>query len=170
MSDLVKLTKKEKMEQLNKQLKDLETEADEPQEPKEKVIEKEIDSPMDTQGKTREEEPIKLEKPKRPRSQAQIKQFEKVYQRKMEEAGKRKVKRAEGEKEAKELLEKQLIEKAIKLKKKQISRMKVIEDLSDEEVQPVKEVKIKTIMNKPAPIVIKKIDPYEAFKLKYKII
>ena len=162
MSDLVKLSKKEKMEQLNKQLKDLETEADEPQEIKEKVIEKEIeDDPKD----------LKLEKPKRPRSQAQIKQFEKVYQRKMEEAGKRKVKRAEGEKEAKELLEKQLIEKAIKLKKKQISRMKVIEDLSDdEEVQPVKEVKIKTIMNKPTPIVIKKIDPYEAFKLKYKII
>jgi hypothetical protein len=161
MSDLVKLSKKEKMEQLNKQLKDLETEADEPQEIKDKVIEKEIVA----------EEPIKLEKPKRPRSQAQIKQFEKVYQRKMEEAGKRKVKRAEGEKEAKELLEKQLIEKAIKLKKKQISRMKVIEDLSDdEEVQPVKEVKIKPTMNKPAPIIIKKIDPYEAFKLKFKII
>ena len=159
MSDLVKLTKKEKMEQLNKQLKDLETEADETPEPKEKVIEKEIE----------EEEPIKLEKPKRPRSQAQIKQFEKVYQRKMEEAGKRKVERAEGEKEAKELLEKQLIEKAIKLKKKQISRMKVIEDLSDDE-EPVKEVKIKPTMNRPAPTVIKKVDPYEAFKLKYKII
>ncbi len=161
MSDLVKLTKKEKMEQLNKQLKDLETEAEETPDPKDKVIEKEIE----------EEEPIKLEKPKRPRSQAQIKQFEKVYQRKMEEAGKRKVKRAESEKEAKEQLEKQLIEKAIKLKKKQISRMKVIEDLSDdEEVQPVKEVKIKPIMNKPATIIIKKIDPYEAFKLKFKII
>ena len=159
MSDLVKLTKKEKMEQLNKQLKDLETEADEPQEIKEKVIEKEIeDDPKD----------LKLEKPKRPRSQAQIKQFEKVYQRKMEEAGKRKVKRAEGEKEAKELLEKQLIEKAIKLKKKQISRMKVIEDLSDDE-KPVKE-KTKPIMNKPVPIIIKKVDPYEAFKLKFKII
>ncbi len=163
MSDLVKLSKKEKMEQLNKQLKDLETEAEDLQEPKEKVIEKEKE--------IEEEEPIKLEKPKRPRSQAQIKQFEKVYQRKMEEAGKRKVKRAESEKEAKEQLEKQLIEKAIKLKKKQISRMKVIEDLSDdEEVQPVKEVKIKPIMNKPAPIIIKKIDPYEAFKLKFKII
>ena len=158
MSDLVKLTKKEKMEQLNKQLKDLETEADETPEPKEKVIEKEIE----------EEEPIKLEKPKRPRSQAQIKQFEKVYQRKMEEAGKRKVKRAEGEKEAKEQLEKQLIQNAIKLKKKQISRMKVIEDLSDDE-EPVKE-KTKPIMNKPAPIIIKKVDPYEAFKLKFKII
>ena len=158
MSDPVKLTKKEKMEQLNKQLKDLETEADETPEPKEKVIEKGIEK----------EEPIKLEKPKRPRSQAQIKQFEKVYQRKMEEAGKRKVKRAEGEKEAKELLEKQLIEKAIKLKKKQISRMKVIEDLSDDE-EPVKE-KTKPIMNKPVPIIIKKVDPYEAFKLKFKII
>jgi hypothetical protein len=159
MSDLVKLSKKEKMEQLNKQLKDLETEADEPQEIKEKVIEKEI-----------EEDPkdLKLEKPKRPRSQAQIKQFEKVYQRKMEEAGKRKVKREEGEKEAKEQLEKQLIEKAIKLKKKQISRMKVIEDLSDDE-EPAKE-KTKPIMNKPTPIIIKKVDPYEAFKLKFKII
>ena len=140
MSDLVKLSKKEKMEQLNKQLKDLETEAEETPEPKEKVIEKEIVAAGIYAQRAIAEEPIKLEKPKRPRSQAQIKQFEKVYQRKMEEAGKRKVKRAEGEKEAKELLEKQLIEKAIKLKKKQISRMKVIEDLSDdEEVQPVKE-------------------------------
>ena len=86
----------------------------------------------------------------------------------MEEAGKRKVKRAEGEIEAKEQLEKQLIEKAIKLKKKQISRMKVIEDLSDDE-EPVKE-KTKPIMNKPVPIIIKKVDSYEAFKLKFKII
>lgn len=169
MSELVKLSKKEKIEQLNKQLKDLETETDEPQEIKEKVIEKEIVTAED----------FKLEKPKRPRSQAQIKQFEKVYQRKMEEAGKRKVKRAEDEKKAKELLEKQLIEKAIKLKKKQISRMKVIDDLSDdEEVQPASASLEKTkpsasLVNKPSaslPIVIKKVDPYEAFKLKFKII
>ena len=101
-----------------------------------------------------------------------------------EEAGKRKVKRAEGEKEAKELLEKQLIEKAIKLKKKQISRMKVIEDLSDDEEpcqtkfdklhseyqnEPAKE-KTKPIINKPQPLLIKKVDPYEAFRLKFKII
>jgi hypothetical protein len=162
MSDLVKQSKKEKMEQLNKQLKDLESEADETPEPKEKVIEKKIE----------EEEPIKLEKPKRPRSQAQIKQFEKVYQRKMEEANKRKVKRAQEEKEEKEQLEKKLIEKAIKLKKKQINRIKVIEELSEDE-EVVKESPVKPIMNKPAPVInkpIKQVDPYEAFRLKFKII
>ena len=47
--------------------------------------------------------------------------------------------------------------------------MKVIEDLSDDEEPAVKE-KTKPIMNKPAPIIIKKVDPYEAFKLKFKII
>ena len=74
------------------------------------------------------------------------------------------------EREAKEQLEKKLIEKAIKLKKKQINRIKVIEELSDEEDTPVRTKLVKPPMNKPIQQIVKPVDPYEAFKLKFRII
>ena len=91
----------------------------------------------------------------------------------MAEAGKRKIKREEDDRENKAQLEKQLIEKAIKLKKKQINRMKIVEDLSEDETEEAKPRIIKQVIKssliKPpikAPVVI---DPYEAFKLKFRI-
>ena len=154
MTDLIRQQKKDEIEKLNKELNELKNEPEEPEEPTET-----------------EEAPPKLEKPKRPRTEKQIKQFELVRQRKMAEAGKRKTKREEDERENTAQLEKQLIEKAIKLKKKQINRMKIVEDLSEDEDEtiPIK----KEIRNAPlikiAPVKAQVVDPYEAFKLKFKI-
>jgi signal recognition particle GTPase len=162
MTELIRQQKNEAINKLNKELEELKleelkSEAVEPEEPTEA-----------------EEAPQKLEKPKRPRSEKQIKQFELVVQRKMAEAGKRKIKREEDDREYKAQLEKQLIEKAIKLKKKQINRMKIVEDLSEDETEEAKPRIIKQVIKssliKPpikAPVVI---DPYEAFKLKFRII
>lgn len=157
MTDLIRQQKKEAIEKLNKELDELKLDE----------VKNEVEDAQETNEE--EETQAKLEKPKRPRSEKQIKQFELVRQRKMAEAGKRKIQREAAEKEAKEQLEKQLIEKAIKLKKKQINRMKVIEQLSDDD-EPVATKAIA----KPKPITIVKapavIDPYEAFRQKFKII
>lgn len=158
MTDLIRQQKKEAIEKLNKELDELKMDE----------LKNEVEEAQEINEE--EETPQKLEKPKRPRSEKQIKQFELVRQRKMAEAEKRRIKREADDKEAKEQLEKQLIEKAIKLKKKQISRMKVIEQLSDEDTEkaPTKAIaKPKPITIVKAPVVI---DPYEAFRQKFKII
>ena len=159
MTELSRQQKKDEIERLNKELNELKNEEEEPQ----------------AETETEEaptEAPPKLEKPKRPRTEKQIKQFELVRQRKMAEAEKRKLKRAEDEREQKAQLEKQLIEKAIKLKKKQINRMKIVEDLSEDEDDaiPIKKEVRKAPLIKITPVKAQVVDPYEAFKLKFKII
>ena len=157
MTDLIRQQKKDEIDKLNKELNELKAEEEE--------------APIETET---EEAPIKIDKPKRPITEKQIKQFEAVRQRKMSEVEKRKIKREAEEKEAKLLLEKQLIEKAIKLKKKQINRMKIVEELSEDETEEAKPKIIKqggaklSLIKQPikAPAII---DPYEAFKLKFRI-
>jgi hypothetical protein len=165
MTELIRQQKKEAINKLNKELEELKLEE----------LKSEVVEPEEPEEQKEEEETVqKLEKPKRPRSEKQIKQFELVVQRKMAEAGKRKIKREEDDRENKAQLEKQLIEKAIKLKKKQINRMKIVEDLSEDETEEARpriiKQGIKSSLMKPpikAPAVI---DPYEAFKLKFRII
>ena len=158
MTDLIRQQKKDEIDKLNKELNELKDEEEE--------------APIEIET---EEAPIKIEKPKRPRTEKQIKQFEAVRQRKMSEVEKRKVKREAEEKEAKLLLEKQLIEKAIKLKKKQINRMKIVEELSDDDTPTVSKpiVRLKQAPIQPLASSVARmqppIDPYEAFKLKFRI-
>jgi hypothetical protein len=68
----------------------------------------------------------------------------------------------------KQELEKKLIEKAIKIKKKQLKRIEVFDELSDEdtmpqEIQKPKQVKPKQAIQQQPQI----INPYEVFKNKY---
>ena len=169
MTDLIRQQKKDAIEKLNKELNELKSEPDEP--PEETETE---EAPEEAPPKLAASSlaGLQLEKPKRPRTEKQIKQFELVRQRKMAEAGKRKTKREEDERENKAQLEKQLIEKAIKLKKKQINRMRIVEDLSEddeEDDQPIKKPIKKAPLIKIAPVKAQVVDPYEAFKLKFKI-
>jgi hypothetical protein len=158
MTDLIRQQKKDEIDKLNKELNELKDEEEE--------------TPEQTET---EEAPIKIEKPKRPRSEKQIKQFELARQRKMAEAGKRKTKREEDDRENKAQLEKQLIEKAIKLKKKQINRMKIVEELSEDETEEAKPKIIKKVISANSSLIKQPIkapaiiDPYEAFKLKFRI-
>ena len=98
--------------------------------------------------------PIEIQKPRKPRSEKQIEQFKKVVETKMNNASERK-KLAEVKAVVdKQELEEKLVKKAIAVKKKQIKKQKIIDDISDEEkeddpvIQKMKPVKapLKTIV------------------------
>ena len=98
--------------------------------------------------------PIEIQKPRKPRSEKQIEQFKKVVETKMKNASERK-KLAEVKAVVdKQELEEKLVKKAIAVKKKQIKKQKIIDDISDEEkeddpvIQKMKPVKapLKTIV------------------------
>lgn len=98
--------------------------------------------------------PIEIQKPRKPRSEKQIEQFKKVVETKMKNASERK-KLAEVKAVVdKQELEDKLVKKAIAVKKKQIKKQKIIDDISDEEkeddpvIQKMKPVKapLKTIV------------------------
>ena len=71
----------------------------------------------------------------------------------------------------KQELEKKLIDKAIKVKKKQLKKIEIFDDLSDEDttpqtIQKPKQEKPKVLAPTPKPIVI---NPYDVFKKKFNI-
>ena len=90
-------------------------------------------------------------KPKRPRTEKQIEAFNKLISNKKEKAEIRRKEQQRIDDEHKAELEQKLIEKAIKVKKKQIKKLAVIEQLSDDDT-PI-EKKAKT---RPLPISIPK--------------
>jgi hypothetical protein len=73
----------------------------------------------------------------------------------------------------KQELEKKLIEKAIKIKKKQLKRIEVFDELSDEDTMPQEIQKPKQVKQKQAIQATQQppqiINPYEVFKNKYNI-
>lgn len=110
-AEKIKSEKMVKMEELRKQLSDLETEP----------------------AVSSSDEEVEVEKPKRERTAKQKEAFMKAQATRLAKAEERKKEKALKEHEEKKELEQKLIEKAIKVKKKQIKKMKVIEDLSDDE-------------------------------------
>ena len=71
----------------------------------------------------------------------------------------------------KQELEKKLIEKAIKVKKKQLKKIEIFDDLSDEDTTPQviqkPKLKILSVAQRETPPAF--IDPYEVFKKKFNI-
>ena len=71
----------------------------------------------------------------------------------------------------KQELEKKLIDKAIKVKKKQLKKIEIFDDLSDEDttpqtIQKPKQEKPKVLAPAPKPVII---NPYDVFKKKFNI-
>ena len=119
------------------------------------------------------EKPEKPKKPKyiqKPRTEKQLEILAKgrgALKTKYEQGRQQK---EENDRIRKQELEKKLIEKAIKIKKKQLKRIEVFDELSDEdtmpqEIQKPKQVKPKQVTQQPLQI----INPYEVFKNKYNI-
>jgi hypothetical protein len=125
------LTKSEKMEELRKQLAELETEH-----PKEESSDDEVEV-----------------KPKKERTEKQKLAFEKAQQTRLLKAEERRKERMKQEEETKKELEQKLIEKAIKVKKKQIKKIKAIEELSDDDT-PIERVS-RRIEKRPEPVITK---------------
>ena len=71
----------------------------------------------------------------------------------------------------KQELEKKLIEKAIKVKKKQLKKIEIFDDLSDEDTTPqvIQKPKLKILSAAQRETPPAFIDPYEVFKKKFNI-
>jgi hypothetical protein len=148
MTDLIKKEKNEQIERLKKELDELEK----PPEPEllpaphtKELIKEESDD---------DESVLEIQKkPTRPRTAKQIEQFKKVVENKMKNASERK-KQAEIKADADKIeLEDKLVKKAIAVKKKQIKKQKIIDDISSDEeegdqvIQKMKPVKAKPAIN-----------------------
>ena len=116
------------------------------------------------------EAPKKVKRQVKPRSEKQIESLSKGRQKMAQnQEEKRKIKEQENIIHKQEL-EKKLIEKAIKVKKKQLKKIEIFDDLSDEDTTPVIQ-KPKQEKPKVAPVAIQPqiIDPYDVFKKKFNI-
>lgn len=96
-----------------------------------------------------------VEKVKPPRTQKQIEAFKKVREKKMENAMRRQIEKKIQEEKEKQELEAKIIKKAVALKKKQIKKQTVLEEISDDDtpIEVIKEIK-KTLpkpVEKPKP-------------------
>lgn len=133
MTDLIKQEKIEHIERLKMELEELENLKPEPA----PHIEDESDD---------DDAVVEVQKkPTRPRTAKQIEQFKKVVENKMKNAAERKLK-AELKADAdKQELEQKLVKKAIAVKKKQIKKEKIIDDISsgEEDDQVIQKMKPK---------------------------
>ena len=125
MTDLIKQEKIEHIERLKMELEELENLKPEPEPEPAPHIEDESDD---------DDAVVEVQKkPTRPRTAKQIEQFKKVVETKMKNATERKLK-AELKADAdKHELEQKLVKKAIAVKKKQIKKEKIIDDISSGE-------------------------------------
>ena len=139
MTDLIKQEKIEHIERLKMELEELEKV---PSKPEAVASNKElIEDDSDDDDSVVEVQ----KKPTRPRTAKQIEQFRKVVETKMKNATERKLK-AELKAEAdKQELENKLVKKAIAVKKKQIKKEKIIDDISsgEEDDQVIQKMKPK---------------------------
>lgn len=127
-------TKLSKKERLLKELKDLEN--DNLEEPEDLGIQR---------GKEDDDEVEKKEsitKAKKPRTEAQLKAFEKARENARLNAEKRKAEREAKALEERKIVEEKLVKKAIALKKKQIKKAAVLDEISDDETPMVEIEKI----------------------------
>ena len=133
MTDLIKQEKIEHIERLKMELEELEKILPEP--------EQNIEDASDDDDAVVEVQ----KKPTRPRTAKQIEQFKKVVENKMKNAAERKLKAELKADVDKQELEQKLVKKAIAVKKKQIKKEKIIDDISsgEEDDQVIQKMKPK---------------------------
>lgn len=124
-------------EQLLKELQDLEDAKSE--EPEDLEIEISKDAAVKKMEKV-EVQPVT--KQKKPRSEAQLKVFERAKETARINAEKRKAEREVAAEQERKLLEEKLVKKAISVKKKQIKAQAVLDEISDDDTDMVEIEKI----------------------------
>ena len=137
---------KSKKEELLRQLQELETlEAEEPvntpsQENDKQVVQNETANVVE-----------KVQAPKKPRTAKQLEAFQKAVETRKANEAKRKAEREAKEAEEKRILEEKLVKKAIEVKKRQLKKEKIIEQIAEEpkSVQKEKAVPIVKEPEKP---------------------
>ena len=161
MTSTISSQKEIKKLELLEQIKLLENEGEEPEQEPPKIIED--DETI--------EAPKKVKRIVKPRTEKQIESLSKGRQKMAQnQEEKRKIKEQENIVHKQEL-EKKLIDKAIKVKKKQLKKIEIFDDLSDEDttpqpIQKPKQEKPKVLAPAPKPVII---NPYDEFKKKFNI-
>ena len=160
MTSTISNQKEIKKLELLEQIKLLENEGEDTEQEPPKIIEED-----DTI-----EAPKKVKRIVKPRTKKQIESLTKGRQKMAQnQEEKRKIKEQENIIHKQEL-EKKLIDKAIKVKKKQLKKIEIFDDLSDEDTTPATIQKPKQekpkVIQAPKPIVI---NPYNEFKKKFNI-
>ena len=127
--------------------------------------------PQEKEDEDTIEAPKKVKQAVKPRTEKQIESLTKGRLKMAQnQEEKRKIKEQENIIHKQEL-EKKLIEKAIKVKKKQLKKIEIFDDLSDEDTTPPviqkPKLKILSVAQRETPPAF--IDPYEVFKKKFNI-
>ena len=136
------MEKKSRKEELLKELRDLETEKVE--EPEDLGIQR-----TETDNEDEEDdEPQTITRAKKPRTEAQMKAFEKAKENARINAEKRKEEREAKAKEEQKIIEEKLVKKAIALKKKQIKEQAILDKIPDDDT-PLPEIQ-KIVKELPA--------------------
>ncbi len=128
-------------EELLKQLQDLENEK--PEEVEDLGIQK---TNADTDGE--DDEPDTITRAKKPRTEAQMKAFEKAKEKARINAENRKAEREAKAKQEQKEIEEKLVKKAIALKKKQIKQQAILDNIEDDDT-PLPEIE-KIVKELPA--------------------
>lgn len=92
-----------------------------------------------------DDEDVIIEKPKAKRTQKQIDAFEKVRQKKMDNAKLREKEKQKVALAEQKILEEKIIKKALSIKKKQIKKQVILDDISDDDtpIEVIKQMKAK---------------------------
>lgn len=134
------MEKLSRKEQLLKELRDLEN-----AKPEESEDLGKSDAVIDDEE---DEEPQTITRAKKPRTEAQMKAFEKAKEKAKLNADKRKAEREAKALEEQKLIEEKLVKKAISLKKKQIKQQAVLDNIEDDDT-PLPEIE-KIVKELPA--------------------
>jgi len=134
------MEKLNRKEQLLKELRDLENEKPEEVE--------DLGKPDADKTDDEDDEPQSITRAKKPRTEAQMKAFEKAKEKARLNAETRKAERETKAKEEQKAIEEKLVKKAISLKKKQIKQQAVLDQIEDDDT-PLPEIE-KIVKELPA--------------------
>jgi hypothetical protein len=134
------MEKLNRKEQLLKELRDLENEKPEEVE--------DLGKPDADKTDDEDDEPQTITRAKKPRTEAQMKAFEKAKEKARLNAETRKAEREAKAKEEQKAIEEKLVKKAISLKKKQIKQQAVLDQIEDDDT-PLPEIE-KIVKELPA--------------------
>ena len=161
-SDISK-KKKSKKQELQEPLEEVETQQLPP--PLPLPLKEELEEP-ETETEKEIEKPKKIKRIVKPRTEKQIESLAQGrLKRDQQQNERRKIKEQE-DIILKQELEKKLIDKAIKVKKKQLKKIEMFDELSDEDTMP--QVIQKQKKEKPKTLTSSS-NPYDEFKKKYNI-
>jgi hypothetical protein len=134
------MEKLNRKEQLLKELRDLENEKPEEVE--------DLGKPDADKTDDEDDEPQSITRAKKPRTEAQMKAFEKAKEKARLNAETRKAEREAKAKEEQKAIEEKLVKKAISLKKKQIKQQAILDQIEDDDT-PLPEIE-KIVKELPA--------------------